>query len=211
MSPIDRIKILQRFVRLEGYTASAVKMISSVAGKLIRFETVYLLDRSVRQDANSIRCRNDVVIGTLERNQIDKLEVVAYCGRQEIERRLDCGQKCLVASLDGDIIHYSWLTASSEYAGEVEMTIPVTDGETYLYNCRTLRRARGWGVFPVIIGRALVEAEKMGASSVIALVSQDNKPSLRSFEKMGFVAQREIRLKKLFTFRKHEIRQIIKT
>lgn len=203
MFPLDRIRTLRRYVRQEGIASATLRAIAAVAGLVYRSETAYILARPVSQESDASTSLEAITIELLREDQIDQLAQVGYSERGEIARRMQNGQKCIIAKHLGDILHYSWLTSKSEYAGEIEMMIPVETGEAYLYNCRTLTRARGKGIFPAVIARALDEAGRSGASVMLALVSEHNKPSLKAFEKMLFRVRQETRLIRFLTFRKH--------
>jgi GNAT superfamily N-acetyltransferase len=136
------------------------------------------------------------------------LATIIYYGRDEIARRLNDGQKCIIAEYKGRIVHYSWLTSKDEYAGEIEKVIPVGAGERYLFNCRTLASARGRGIFPAVIARALDEAGNSGASHVITLVSTINRSSLRAFAKMAFSIREENTMTRLLVFRRYYTRSV---
>ncbi len=207
MSPINRISAIVRFIKQEGATAALLRAMAGLSGMVYRRETAYILARPVDQATGPATRPNGITVGLLREDQIDQLAEVAYCERGEIVRRLDAAQKCIIAKHDGAIVHYSWLTSKSEYAGEIEMLVPVEAGETYLYNCRTLAPARGKGVFPMVIARALDEAGKSGASEMIALVSRANKSSLRAFEKMLFNIREETTLMRFLGFRTYRTRK----
>jgi GNAT superfamily N-acetyltransferase len=207
MFPLDRLRVLRRFVRQEGIASATFRTVAQVAGLVYRSETAYILARPITRKSDAPPSLQGVTIELLREEQIDQLAKVGYSKSEEIARRMQNGQICIVAKRAGEIVHYSWLTSKDEYAEEIEMTIPVETSEAYLYNCRTLSQVRGMGIFPAIIARAIDEAGRSGASVLIALVSKNNKSSLRAFDKMRFKVRQETTLIRFLSFRKHHSRK----
>lgn len=208
MLPFNRISAIRRFIKQEGAAATLSRAMTSLAGLVYRHERAYILVRPTAVMMDPPVQSHDVRIALLQMDQVDSLAAIAYHRREEILRRLHNGQKCIVAEYKGDIVHYSWLTAAEEYAAEIEKMIPVEAGERYLFNCRTLAPARGRGIFPLAIARALEVAGTSGASHIITLVSSSNKSSLKAFAKMAFTVREEITMTRFLVFRKHRIQGV---
>jgi GNAT superfamily N-acetyltransferase len=201
MLTFNRIGAIQRFIRQEGVVSALLRAMTGLTGLVYRRESVYILARPVDRASIAPTRLDGIKIDILRQDQVDRLTPVIYYGRDEVLQRLNDGQKCIVAEHEGGIVHYSWLTAKGEYAGEIEKVIPVAAGERYLFNCRTLASARGRGIFPAVIARALDEAGDSGASRMIALVSTNNRSSLKAFAKMAFSIREEITMTRFLVFR----------
>jgi hypothetical protein len=203
MLPFNRIGSVLRFIRQEGLVTALRRVTASLTGLVYRRKSVYILVRPVDRALGPPARLDGVRIDILRGDQVDRLTPIIYYGRDEILQRLNDGQKCIIAEHEGNIIHYSWLTSKNEYAGEIEKVIPVAASERYLFNCRTLASARGRGIFPAVIVRALDEARGSGASRVITLVSTNNSSSLRAFSKMAFSIREEITMTRFFVSRRY--------
>lgn len=201
--PLERFSLIWRFIKQEGAASATLRAVAGLAGLIYRQESVYILTRPISGATGTHSTAGGITFALLNEEQIDQLAIIAYNKRAEIARRLKEGQKCIIAKHKDCIVHYSWLAPKSEYAGEIEMKIPVKAGEIYLYNCRTLASARGQGIFPAVIARALDESGKSGAENMIALVSQNNKSSLKAFEKLQFCIREKISMTRFLTFRKY--------
>jgi len=208
MLAFNRIGAIKRFIEQEGVAAALQRAFRATVGLVYRRESAYILFRSVDREPAELASLDDVNVDLLRADQIDRLGKVIYYGQNEIVRRLNEGQKCIIADHKGSILHYSWLTSKDEYAGELEKVIPVRTNERYLFNCRTLASARGRGIFPVAIARALDEAAKTGASHLITLVSTNNRSSLKAFAKMQFRIREEITMMRFLFFRKYRSRNV---
>jgi ribosomal protein S18 acetylase RimI-like enzyme len=179
------------------------RTISVAIGAIYRADRAYLLARSLDQPGTTAEPRMSVRIYCLQRADVDCLTRIAYRSRAEICRRLRSNQACLVADHDGRIVHYSWVTSQPEYAREVEKELRFHPEERYIYDCWTLRYARGYGIYPAVLARAMELARADGARWLVALVAADNTPSLRAFDKAGFHVREEIRLRRLLWSRRH--------
>jgi GNAT superfamily N-acetyltransferase len=204
MRLLDRLPALLRYARLEGWGALLRYCLGALPRMIYRKDAAYILVRDLDPPPEPGPPRAEVAIERLEEAQAGELERVVYYGRHEILRRFREGQICFVARIDGRIVHYSWMSRGREYAGEVEKELVFEPDERYLYNCRTLPAARGKGIYPTVIARAMREAHAAGARRMAALVSADNVASLRSFEKMRFRVREEIRLRRILWHRRHQ-------
>jgi ribosomal protein S18 acetylase RimI-like enzyme len=115
-----------------------------------------------------------------------------------VARTKDTGALCFVA----------WLVSKkdSDTIGRgFAKRLPVPkDGEFLLENCYTLEKYRGNGIMPSVIRQMWDIARSTGYKRMITYVRQDNRASLRSFEKLGLNRFEEIsELKLLFLTRRN--------
>jgi GNAT superfamily N-acetyltransferase len=59
-------------------------------------------------------------------------------------------------------VGYGWLSAKSEWIGELELEIGLAPGEAYIWNCVTLDRHRRKGVFRTLVTSLVGQARKEG-------------------------------------------------
>jgi GNAT superfamily N-acetyltransferase len=200
---VSQLATVARYLRQEGAWPAAGRIISVAVGAIYRAGSAYLLARSLDQPVPTAEPRMSIRIYCLGRADADCLTKITYRSRTEICRRLRSNQACLVAEHDGRIVHYSWVTSQPEYAREIEKELRFDPEERYIYDCRTLRCARGHGIYPAVLARAMELARADGAHWLVALVAADNTPSLRAFDKAGFHVREEIRLRRLLWSRRH--------
>ena len=80
-------------------------------------------------------------------NDIGEIEECSYQNRQEILDRFKRGKRCFVASFDGNIVGYLWISYKDEYIPDIEYLFNVPDKSVYIYNVRVKKKHRGKGVF----------------------------------------------------------------
>lgn len=175
-------------------------------GVIYRKEVVLVFSRdlSSTQFSDAPENPDGLSINLLTAIEIDDLLSVSYSSRGEILNRLAEGDLCLVAHLNGRVVHYSWLTAKIQYAWELERSIDLKPGQYYLYNCRTVRIFRGRGIYKAVIARALDETLKRNGRSLAALVKRGNANSLKAFHALGFEIVQEISFQRLGTNRQYK-------
>ncbi|HEY1162254.1 MAG TPA: GNAT family N-acetyltransferase [Candidatus Dormibacteraeota bacterium] len=76
--------------------------------------------------------------------------------------RLARGSRCFGAWVGHELVGYGWLSAKSEWIGEVELEIGLSSGEAYIWNCVTLARHRRKGVFRSVVTSIVGQAHKEG-------------------------------------------------
>src|SRR5712691_2498240 len=65
----------------------------------------------------------------------------------EVRRRFETGRRCFAGWLDNEIVTYGWLSQTDESVGELERVYQMQPGEAYIWNCATLPRHRGQGLY----------------------------------------------------------------
>jgi ribosomal protein S18 acetylase RimI-like enzyme len=116
-----------------------------------------------------------------------------------VARTTDAGELCFIA----------WLVSpkdSSVMSQGFRSRLPsLKEDELLLENCYTFERYRGNGIMPSVVGRLCELARSQGFKRLITYVRQDNRASLRAFDKLGLRKFEEIPELKLlfFTRRKH--------
>lgn len=79
-----------------------------------------------------------------------------------VARRLARGCRCFGAWLGPSIIAYGWLSAESEWIGELGLEISPVLGEAYVWNCVTVPDHRGKGMFRALLLRMAEQLKREG-------------------------------------------------
>jgi len=131
-----------------------------------------------------------------------------------VERRwfYECGFKgCYVArnSDTGEICFIAWLISANDSElvsqGFKDRLPGLKEGELLLENCYTFEKYRGNNIMPSVVVELQEMARDRGFKRMVTCVRQDNRASLRAFEKLAFRKFEEIPELKIlfFTKRKH--------
>jgi GNAT superfamily N-acetyltransferase len=76
--------------------------------------------------------------------------------------RLARGSRCFGAWVGHELVGYGWLSAKSEWIGELELEIGLATGEAYVWNCVTLAPHRRKGVFRSVVTSIVTQAREEG-------------------------------------------------
>ena len=102
-------------------------------------------------------------------------------------QRLHHGDRCYAVWLDGRLAHYSWVQRSGSHPiTEAGISVPVADGEFWIYDCRTVEWARGKGIYPAILEQVVNEHFEAGYCRAWIYTSRENIPSQRGILRAGF-------------------------
>lgn len=80
--------------------------------------------------------------------------------------RLARGSRCFGAWIGHELVGYGWLSAKSEWIGEVELEIAPAPGEAYIWNCVTLAPHRRKGVFRTVVASVVARAREEGLAKL---------------------------------------------
>lgn len=102
-----------------------------------------------------------------------------------IRTRLERGDCCYLAFIDGRAVHRSWVTSTSCWVKDAKAIFKPLDNEFYIYDSYTLPSYRSRGAFTSTLVKILADFQFRGSLVWIA-VRNDNLPSRRAIEKVGF-------------------------
>jgi RimJ/RimL family protein N-acetyltransferase len=104
----------------------------------------------------------------------------------EVRRRLEEGQRCLIARHRGRPVHVAWVTRGrlpSKYLGR---DIPLSPTEAATWGTFTAPEVRGRGVGPAVRAVMARELREAGYRRLLSVVQPENAASLRLCEKLGY-------------------------
>jgi len=102
--------------------------------------------------------------------------------------RINRGDLCYVAYLDGRLAHYSWVQRSGLHPiTEAGMSVLVGSNEFWIYHCKTVEWARGRRLYPATLERIVKDHFSEGYSTAWIYTSRENLPSQKGILRAGFV------------------------
>jgi GNAT superfamily N-acetyltransferase len=115
-------------------------------------------------------------------------------------RRLTRTTACVVAELDGRLVHASWVTTSAAWTRELQLYVVPPRGESstnaageaYVYESFTRPEARGRGAYPQVLRHVSTWAAVAGLTRVWIAVEGTNAASLKAITKAGFTPAFEL-------------------
>ncbi len=103
-----------------------------------------------------------------------------------VRERLESGRRCFVASIEGTIAAYGWVSQGVERIGELERTMVMHPGEAYIWDCATLPAFRRRGLYGAVLRHIVGVLRGEGLRRLWIGASRDNAPSIRGFRSAGF-------------------------
>jgi GNAT superfamily N-acetyltransferase len=103
--------------------------------------------------------------------------------REELERRLDAGDRLCIALRGDEPVGAFWLRADRWREHDVDFAIP--RGARWGYDAYVAPHARGQGVHPLMASWAVEQLAREGVSRYISGIDYVNAPSLRSAARRG--------------------------
>lgn len=101
--------------------------------------------------------------------------------------RLHRGDRCYTVSDDDRLVHYSWVQRTGAHRiTEAGVSVHVGSGEFWIYDCRTLERARGKGIYPTTLERIVNDHFQEGYHTAWIYTSRENLASQKGILRAGF-------------------------
>jgi ribosomal protein S18 acetylase RimI-like enzyme len=104
----------------------------------------------------------------------------------EVLARLARGARVMAAWQDGEIASYCWISAHREHVGELARDLTLPPGESYVWDCATVPRHRGRGLYRSLLREIAETLAAEGQRRVWIGASTTNEASNRTFATVGF-------------------------
>ncbi len=119
----------------------------------------------------------------------DSAELAIAMGFDDAEpvlARFARGCQCMIARIDGRLVSYGWLTFDEERIGSLGLTVHLSSGEAYIWDCATLASFRGQRLYPALLSYMIRELQTAGFQRVWIGMDAENVPSQAGVERAGF-------------------------
>jgi hypothetical protein len=103
----------------------------------------------------------------------------------EVERRLDAGHWCMVARLDGSVVHARWVSPHQLESAHLGFAFDLPASTIYSYDFYTAVRARRLGIGAEAVRRYNAILERDGARIVLGCVWPGNRVAIEMLAKQG--------------------------
>jgi hypothetical protein len=124
----------------------------------------------------------------LAANDVSTLAEIGYCDASLAATRLQRGDLCYVGYLDGRPAHYSWVQRSGLHPiTEAGRSLPVAQGDFWIYHCLTADWARGQRIYPATLQKIMADYFADGYATGWIYTSQENISSQKGILRSGFV------------------------
>ena len=118
----------------------------------------------------------------------------------DMKARLERGDLCVIAIVDGRVAHYSWAQFSGQHEiRDVGQRVEVQRGHAWVYHCRTADWAKGRGIYPFVLTRILTECKARNIQSAWIYAGAENVASRRGIERAGFLLYKRLIAVNLFS------------
>jgi len=104
----------------------------------------------------------------------------------EVAARFRRGCRAHIGWHEGELAAYGWVSEGSEHVGELARDFTLPEGESYVWDCATLRRFRGGGLYGGLLRAVADELAARGQRRCWIGASSTNVASNRAFATMGF-------------------------
>lgn len=130
-----------------------------------------------------------------------------------VRSRLREGNRAVLAlTEDGQIAGYGWIRYGAIQIDDLPFRLALPDDHAYIWDCLTVPRLRGRGIFPALLCFMLQTLQREGMRHAWAGVAPGNDPSLRAFARAGFrvvahlgVVRERVRIRPLAAARPDEV------
>jgi GNAT superfamily N-acetyltransferase len=153
----------------------------------IAYRRLVLLERRLDEPIVDVAALVPVEIGLLERAEIaDHARLVPGTDPVDIRARLEAGQWCFVARLQGRLVCARWAATGRIRVDYLACDLDLAADEAYSYGLYTDPAFRGHGVSPAASVAMLRHLRAAGFRRVVAAILPENRASLRSVAKTGY-------------------------
>jgi GNAT superfamily N-acetyltransferase len=128
-----------------------------------------------------------LTLAWLERGELDEYVALrTFFTAEDIVARLDNGDLCLSARLNGRLVGAMWACVNRPRVQFLQREVPLAPGDVYLFDAFVIPSARGQSIAPLLSHELLRHFQQAGYRRAIRGTSPENAPALRAHAKAGF-------------------------
>ena len=130
--------------------------------------------------------RPDVRIAEVGAGDDRALAAAKDVAEAEVADRRRRGCRVIAAWSGGELASYCWLSTRRQHVGELARVLVLAEGETYVWDCATLPRFRGRGLYTHLLRTIVATLAAEGQRRLWIGTAETNEASLRAFASAGF-------------------------
>lgn len=154
---------------------------------VLGYRRLLLLRRSLNEPLSAVDCQLPITMEWLRPEGFgDYRSMRPATDPRELARRLECGQRCLLARHNQRLVGSMWVVSGSAKIAYLECELPLTASTVYLYEIYTHLHCRGRGIAPALINDVLRRCREEGMQLAIQAILPENRAALRANAKNGF-------------------------
>ncbi len=179
---------VRQVLRWEGIYGLFRRAVRKSLGRVIRIQRVFFFETDLTKPLPIVRARVPLEIRVATRQDLeafaDNLEVAGF-DRQEVRRRLECGDVATLALSGGRLANVGWITFSSPSITELGVSLLLDADEVCGYDAVTLPEWRGYGIQAAAANFRNHYERARGCTRHISWARSENVQSLKSIAKLG--------------------------
>jgi ribosomal protein S18 acetylase RimI-like enzyme len=149
------------------------------------YRRVWLWERSLHEPIPEVPTGVTTEINRLADDQIDEYQTLRPDAAADVVRRqLAAGYECFVAR--HEIIAALWATTANYHSEYIDRQIRLASGDVYFFDLFTAIDFRGQAIAQAMTATRLRHYRDAGLRRATILISPENRPSRRTFRKLGF-------------------------
>jgi GNAT superfamily N-acetyltransferase len=104
--------------------------------------------------------------------------------RARYRARLEHGQRCLTARIDGQLVGFNWINLVSDVVGAER--VELAEHEVFTHDAFTATAWRGRRIHAELLSRMLAFAQEAGRETAFTLVSATNRASRKTLHRLDW-------------------------
>ncbi|MDX1387634.1 MAG: hypothetical protein R3344_00480 [Acidobacteriota bacterium] len=175
-------------LRREGLASLLTKTIKKVVRPAIEVNRFHFFEAELAAPRGAPEPRVAVELRTGTARDLETFaDVFAIEGHdpERLRGNLARGETLVLGFVGDDLVHYSWTAFSTAWIDEIGVTLKLGPGESYGYDAFTIRQWRGRGIQPAASAFKTALERSRGYTRHISYARADNRPALRTMQKLG--------------------------
>ena len=176
---------------------------------VLGYRRLFLLRRSLNEPLPHVDCPLPITMEWLRPEGFgDYHSMRPAADPRELSRRLESGQRCLLARHNKGLVGAMWVVSSSAKIAYLECELPFTASTVYLCEIYTELHCRGRGIAPALTNEVLRRCREEGMQLAIQAILPENRAALRANAKNGFEVYALMGRVRLGPWRRHWTRDL---
>jgi GNAT superfamily N-acetyltransferase len=200
----SRIARAWETLRREGVRSFWFKLVD-----VLGYRRLFLLRRSLDEPLSHVNCQLPIRMEWLRPEGFGDYHAMRPAtDPEELARRLESDQRCLLARHNDRLVGAMWVVSRSAPIAYLECELPMSNTVVYLCEAYTDPKFRGQGVAPALSDEVLRRCREEGSQLAIRATLPENRAALRAHAKNGFEVYALMSRLRLGPWRRHWTKEL---
>lgn len=162
------------------------RILGAIFTSVFKRDILLVVEKMLADAGVKTETKVEVDLKLVQRDDFPKIASKFKKFKTNVGKMFESGNTCIVAEINGEFVHWTWVSFNEAYVTEIERKIRINSDSAYMYAFYTVPEYRGLRIAPKAMEKILNYLHERGIKKAYTLIRPNNFPALRYTHKVGF-------------------------